>query len=227
MLAWSLLIAPRVQKPASFMWSMRTLLYLIPYPPPMSTLLSDHFLIIVRAWSIMMDTPSPRLLSNWQLLNGFFIGLTINHSAADGTSFAHFILTSSKIFRSQQPGENLVQISQVALYKMNTPSGHGPIFKLPYLEREGFTIRYNPGPFREKIFHFPPINGKALCQDQWGMWKPSYIFICGLGGLLALVWGSTTRAHNLPGHEKTSCILPSNADPHLTHHYQIATTAIY
>lgn len=65
-----------------------------------------------------------------ELLDGVFIGFTMNHSVVDGTSFIHFISTLSEIFRSDDKvGENPNQISKVSRYKMYVPDGSGPIFK--------------------------------------------------------------------------------------------------
>ena len=59
-----------------------------------------------------------------ELLEGVFIGFTMNHIVADVTSFIHFVSSLSEIYRSElERGENQTRISCVALYKMYAPDG--------------------------------------------------------------------------------------------------------
>ncbi|KAJ8450958.1 hypothetical protein Cgig2_032583 [Carnegiea gigantea] len=158
-----------------------------------------------------------------ELLDGVFIGFTMNHSLVDGTSFIHFVSMLSEIFRSDlKKGESPIRISRVPLYKMYAPDGYGPIFKLPYLEPEEFIIRYDPGPLRERIFHFSPESMarlKAKANEEAGGTQVISSFMA----LSGLVWRSMTRARNPPGHQETSCCLVSNArfrlDPPLSNDY--------
>lgn len=151
-----------------------------------------------------------------ELLDGVFIGFTMNHSVVDGTSFIHFVSTLSEIFRSEgEGGENPTQISRVPLYKMYAPEGYGPIFKLPYLEPEEFIIRYDPGPLRERIFHFSPDSMAKLKAKANGECGTETQVISSFMALSGLVWKSITRARNSPAHENTACSLLLNARPRL------------
>ncbi|KAJ8423465.1 hypothetical protein Cgig2_013508 [Carnegiea gigantea] len=158
-----------------------------------------------------------------ELLEGVFIGFTMNHSVVDGTLFIHFVSTLSEIYRSDLEGitEDLIRISRVPLYKMFAPDGYGPIFKVPYLEPEEFVIRYDPGLLRERIFHFShesmarlkaKANGECGTQD-----------ISSFMALSGLEWKSIIQARSPEAHEKTACYLLLNArtrlDPPLSDDY--------
>ena len=52
-----------------------------------------------------------------ELLDGVFIGFSMNHSVVDGTSFVHFVNSLSEIFRSDpQWDESPIKISRCLLY---------------------------------------------------------------------------------------------------------------
>lgn len=149
-----------------------------------------------------------------ELLDGVFIGFSMNHSVVDGTSFIHFVSSLSEIFRSDPQGnEGPVKISRVPLYKIHAPEGCGPIIKLPYLEPDEFIIRYDPGPLRERIFHFSPESMarlKAKANEESGSGTQE---ISSYMALSSLVWKSITRAYNPAGHDETCCFTALNARP--------------
>jgi len=98
---------------------------------------------------------------------------------------------------------------------MHGPEGYGPIFKLPYLEPEEFIVPYDPGPLRERIFHFSPESMarlKAKANKECGSGTQE---ISSFMALSSLVWRSITRAYNPSGHEKTCCFFALNARPRL------------
>ena len=99
-----------------------------------------------------------------ELQDWFFIGFTMNHSVVDGTSFIHFITTLSEIFNL---GNNIINntiipaISRVPIFGCKpwvddkNNSDNEAILKLPHLEPEEFIDHgFEPGPLRERIFHF-------------------------------------------------------------------------
>ena len=150
-----------------------------------------------------------------ELLDGVFIGFTMSHTVLDGTSFIHFVSALSEILSSKDGGDNPNQISRVPLYKMFAPDGYGPIFKLPYLEPEEFVTRYDPGPIRDRIFHFSPESIARLKAKANEECRSGTEMVSSFMALSGLVWRSVTRARNPPGHEKTSCCLALNARPRL------------
>ncbi|XP_074305308.1 putative acetyltransferase At3g50280 [Silene latifolia] len=69
-----------------------------------------------------------------ELIDGVFIGFTINHSLADGTSSWHFISTISEIYaqlmEKQGDGDNNIVISRKPIFVPNFPDGCCPVLKL-------------------------------------------------------------------------------------------------
>lgn len=161
-----------------------------------------------------------------ELIDGVFIGFTMNHSVADGTSLWHFISTLSEVFlqlkdgdqdKSFTPDESIsdssmnVKISRKPIYKPFFPEGYGPILKLPYLEPEEFVARFDPERLRERIFHFTP---KAISTLKAKVNKEcsihNNISISSFQALSAFLWRSITRARNLQPEFETNCSLAIN-----------------
>lgn len=160
-----------------------------------------------------------------ELLDGVFIGFMMNHSLADGTSLWHFISILSEIFLQLEDGDGkdvvgvetknsktdtsmIINISRKPLYNPFFPEGYGPILKLPYLEPEEFTARFDPGPLRERIFRF---SSKAM-----SMLKSRAKEECGgnnissFQALTGLLWRSITSVRNINPNLDTTCSLIIN-----------------
>ena len=67
-----------------------------------------------------------------ELVDGVFIGCSINHACADGNSIWHFFNMWSEIFMAN--GETDTQISRPPIHERWFPDGTGPIIKLPYTD---------------------------------------------------------------------------------------------
>ncbi|XP_074314718.1 putative acetyltransferase At3g50280 [Silene latifolia] len=138
-----------------------------------------------------------------ELIDGIFIGFTMNHTIADGTSFWHYITSLSEIFRQlKDDGENedecdVIPISRKPILKTLFPDyDYDKILKLPYLEPEEFIFRYDPGPLRQRIFRFSSKSIamlKAQANEECGNQNN----ISSFQALCALTWRSITRARNL------------------------------
>ncbi|XP_021738762.1 protein ENHANCED PSEUDOMONAS SUSCEPTIBILTY 1-like [Chenopodium quinoa] len=146
-----------------------------------------------------------------ELLDGVFIGFTMNHSVVDGTSFTHFVSMLSEIFRSD---DHTTKISHVPIFNVkpwiNNYVSPNNTLKLPYLEPEEFIEHgYETGPLRERIFHFSPaslIALKAKANEEC----ETHTSISTFQALSALVWRSIARARNLPLNQSISCSILVN-----------------
>ncbi|KAJ9559780.1 hypothetical protein OSB04_004940 [Centaurea solstitialis] len=96
--------------------------------------------------AITYDGPELSLLTcrATELVDGIFIGVSVNHMVADGTSYWQFFNSWSEVFRSKTRNGHFVPVSRPPILERWVPEGSDPIFKLlhdcPFL--------------RERIFHF-------------------------------------------------------------------------
>ncbi|PON94219.1 Transferase [Trema orientale] len=152
------------------------------------------------------------------LVDGVFIGCSMNHCLGDGTSYWHFFNMWSEIFRAQG---NSNSVSRPPIFKRWFPDGHGPIISLPYTHRDEFISRFEAPKLRERFFHFSvesiaKLKAKANAEGNTNK-------ISSFQSLSALVWRSITRARNLPPDQITTCKLAANdrsrLDPPLSENY--------
>ncbi|KAL9231703.1 hypothetical protein vseg_006896 [Gypsophila vaccaria] len=158
-----------------------------------------------------------------ELHDGVFIGFTMNHCIADGTSFWHFISSLSEIFDQIKDDNNnkdkSISISRKPIFETLFPhKGYNETYKLPYLEPNEFIARYNPGLLRVRIFHFSAqsiSSLKAQANEQCG---PGHN-ISSFEALCAFMWRLVTRARNIQPDDEIICGIVMNArtrlDPQL------------
>ncbi|XP_045825565.1 uncharacterized acetyltransferase At3g50280-like [Trifolium pratense] len=140
-----------------------------------------------------------------ELVDGVFIGCSMNHSIGDGTAYWNFFNTFSEIF---QNGANLLPITHQPIHNKWFPEGYGPIINLPYKHHDEFILRYEAPILRERIFHFSAesiAKLKAKANKESNTDK-----ISSFQSLSALVWRSITRARQLQHDQKTICKLAIN-----------------
>lgn len=140
-----------------------------------------------------------------ELLDGVFIGCSMNHALADGTSYWNFFNMFSEIFQSTGNGGS---ISRPPVLKRWFPHGHGPIFNLPFTHHDEFISRFESPQLRERFFHFSSesiakLKAKANAESNTNK-------ISSFQSLSALVWRSITRVRSLPPNQTTSCRLATN-----------------
>ncbi|KAL3505139.1 hypothetical protein ACH5RR_034980 [Cinchona calisaya] len=140
-----------------------------------------------------------------ELIDGIFIGCSINHMAVDGTSFWHFFNTWSEIFNAK--GE-IIAISRPPIHKRWFPDGHGPILSLPYTHHDQFIRRHDAPKLRERVFHFSANSLKKLKAKANA--ESNTTKISSLQALSAHVWRCITRTRNFPPDQKTSCRMAIN-----------------
>ncbi|GMH17788.1 hypothetical protein Nepgr_019629 [Nepenthes gracilis] len=143
------------------------------------------------------------------LLDGIFIGISVNHVVADGTSYWHFINAWSEIHGLCSAKAKSIGISRSPIHDRWFPGTYGPIIKLPFVRPEEYISRYEAPELRERIFRFSSecmaklkakANAECCCRDK----------VSSFQALSALVWRSITRARCLPHSQETSCRLAIN-----------------
>ncbi|KAL9231704.1 hypothetical protein vseg_006897 [Gypsophila vaccaria] len=162
-----------------------------------------------------------------ELRDGVFIGFTMNHCIADGTSLWHFISSLSEIFSQVKDDgnneEKSISISRKPIFETLFPhKGYNETYKLPYLEPNEFITRYTSDPLRVRMFHFSAqsiSSLKAQANEQCG---PGHN-ISSFQALCAFMWRSITRARNIRPDDEIICGLVMNArtrlDPQLPPEY--------
>ncbi|XP_010669273.2 uncharacterized acetyltransferase At3g50280 [Beta vulgaris subsp. vulgaris] len=168
-----------------------------------------------------------------ELLDGVFIGFSLNHSVVDGTSFVHFVNMFSHIFRNHDDNviheSKIAKIPRVPIFNYRPWLSHDAdnedvaVIKFPVLDLDKLMNReYNPGPLRERIFHFSHTSMsklKAKANQECGTEN----VILSFQSLSAFVWRSITRVRNLAPDQQTSCFFAIGArgrfDPPISDDY--------
>jgi hypothetical protein len=153
-----------------------------------------------------------------ELADGIFIGCSINHCIADGTSYWHFFNSWSEIFQALG---NDISIARPPIHKRWFPDGYGPIINLPFTRQDEIISRFEAPELRERVFHFSSesiAKLKAKANEEYKTNK-----ISSFQSLSALLWRCITRARRLPLDQITGCKLATNnrsrMDPHLSQDY--------
>ncbi|XP_022766472.1 uncharacterized acetyltransferase At3g50280-like [Durio zibethinus] len=140
-----------------------------------------------------------------ELVDGVFIGCSMNHALGDGSSFWHFFNTLSEIFQAQ--GDN-IKISRPPVLERWFPEGHGPLLSLPFSHQDEFISRFESPQLLERIFHFSAesiAKIKARANSEYNTRK-----ISSFQSLSAFVWRSLTKARHFPSDQLTGCRLAIN-----------------
>ncbi|XP_016495341.1 putative acetyltransferase At3g50280 [Nicotiana tabacum] len=160
-----------------------------------------------------------------ELIDGVFIGCSINHVLADGSSFWLFFNTFSEIFKAnneQKKQKIPISISKSSpIHNHWFPKGHGPIINLPYTHHNQFISRHEAPHMRERFFHFSAESLKKLkakANIECNTTK-----ISTLQALSAHMWRCITKVRKFPSDQMTSCRMAINnrarLDPPLPQEY--------
>ncbi|XP_074317865.1 putative acetyltransferase At3g50280 [Silene latifolia] len=145
------------------------------------------------------------------LVDGVFIGFTMNHAVGDGTSLWHFIKTLSKNFMGQ--GDDI----EKPIVKSVFADGYGPILRLPYVDPGEFIMRFEMDPrLRLRVFHFSAgsvARLKALAREIDNNNNNNNNKISSFQAIAAFMWLSVARARNLPKESDMCCWLFANTRP--------------
>ncbi|KAL2522737.1 HXXXD-type acyl-transferase family protein [Forsythia ovata] len=136
-----------------------------------------------------------------ELEDGYFIGCSMNHCIADGTSFWHFFNSWSEISQGfDHPSKLPSLVRGFAPDHLNRP------VKIPSLEKE-FCDEFSQPPLKERVFHFSKENIakiKSKANDEIGTTSS----ISSLQALLAHIWRSVIRCRRIDNaNEKITFIL--------------------
>ncbi|XP_047161180.1 uncharacterized acetyltransferase At3g50280-like [Vigna umbellata] len=143
-----------------------------------------------------------------ELVDGVFIGCSMNHVIGDGTSYWNFFNSWSQIFLAQSQSEN-VPISRQPIHNRWFPNNCRPPISLPFKHHDEFIERSEkPLLLRERFFHFSAesiakLKAKANSESNTTT-------ISSFQSLSALVWRSITRARSIPSDQKTTCRLAAS-----------------
>ncbi|KAI3885887.1 hypothetical protein MKW92_018357 [Papaver armeniacum] len=138
-----------------------------------------------------------------ELIDGLFIGCSINHAVCDGTSFWHFMDSWSEICRG---GGLTNHISEPPIFKRRFLDGTEFPIRFPFPVHELYTKPYYPPPLEQRIFHFAP---ESIAKFKARAISTSHEInstreISSLQAVLAHIWVAVTRARRLGPNEETN-----------------------
>ncbi|XP_071719764.1 uncharacterized acetyltransferase At3g50280-like [Rutidosis leptorrhynchoides] len=164
-----------------------------------------------------------------ELNDGIFIGGSVNHMVADGTSFWNFMATWSEIFRSQdqilpmlEEASGSINISRPPVFKRVAFEGCDHVINLPYTHPDEFIERFRfPHLLEERFFDFSATSISKLKAKENVECKTQKI--SSLQAVSALLWRCVTRARHLPKKADSVCKLAiknrHRLDPPLSDNY--------
>lgn len=129
-----------------------------------------------------------------ELVDGIFIGCTINHCVADGTSFWHFFNCWSEITRNSN--SKLIVNKPPVLDRWFPEFVASPIHVQKHDVHED---EYDVPLLEERVFHFSKENIahlKAKANSKYGNDDQNIICLSSLQALLAHLWQSVIRCRN-------------------------------
>ncbi|KMS99649.1 hypothetical protein BVRB_1g022170 [Beta vulgaris subsp. vulgaris] len=140
-----------------------------------------------------------------ELIDGIFIGCSMNHAIVDGTSFWHFWNVWSDIHRA-----NNAVITRLPIHKRWFPDGYSSKdMYLPFIDHKEFIYRYDPPQLVGRFFHFSMetiTNLKARANEEIGNTNK----VSSFQALIAFVWRSIIQAKGLNPNQLTHCKLAAN-----------------
>lgn len=130
-----------------------------------------------------------------ELVDGIFVGCTMNHSAVDGTSFWNFFNSWSEIHRGLDHVSKTPVLERWSLLNGSI----SPPIRLPLSIIKNNSDSIIPSPLQERVFHF--TKGKIAMLKAKANAEAATTSISSLQSLLAHIWRATTRAR-LVEHDK-------------------------
>ncbi|TYI01715.1 hypothetical protein ES332_A11G220700v1 [Gossypium tomentosum] len=132
------------------------------------------------------------------LADGIFIGCTINHVVADGTSLWHFFNTWSEISKGS------IQLSKPPVFQRWFPDGMDIPIRIPQscVNFKQSNEDFIPPPVQDRVFHFSKetvAKLKAKANAQIGTDK-----ISSLQALLSHIWRCVIRNRRVDPNQETS-----------------------
>ncbi|KAG5532517.1 hypothetical protein RHGRI_026964 [Rhododendron griersonianum] len=128
-----------------------------------------------------------------ELVDGFFIGCTMNHAVVDGSSFWNFINSWSEISRGSH------SISRPPVFDRWFPTGVGCPIRIPFTLKE-MQDTFFPPSLEERVFHFTKAKIAALKAKANSETGTSTI--SSLQALLAHLWVSVVRCQSISSEQE-------------------------
>ncbi|XP_072965032.1 protein ENHANCED PSEUDOMONAS SUSCEPTIBILITY 1-like [Typha angustifolia] len=150
-----------------------------------------------------------------ELVDGVFVGCSMNHVLADGTSYWHFFQSWAEISRTKFTSE--LTLSRPPVLDRWFIEGYGsPPIKLPFQDPSQFIYRYTPSLLRERMFHLSQESlAKLKAKANQEIQDIENITISSFQAMSSLMWRSITRARRLPPEQNTTCRLAIENRPRL------------
>ncbi|CAI9115310.1 OLC1v1016176C1 [Oldenlandia corymbosa var. corymbosa] len=147
-----------------------------------------------------------------ELIHGVFMGFSMNHMVADGTSLWHFLTSFAEIFNSNgNNNNNNTAISRSPTYDKVFPKGKGPLLSLPFADKNrGDEAEPKLVILRERIFHFSTESVaklKAKANDNKNNGDCDSRKSSSFQAVSAHVWRCITRARKIPSDQTTIATL--------------------
>ncbi|XP_065876363.1 uncharacterized acetyltransferase At3g50280-like isoform X2 [Euphorbia lathyris] len=158
----------------------------------------DSFFPLTDIYSIHGDSNPLLGVQITELSDGIFMGCTINHAVADGSTFWNFMNAWSEISR----GYDVNQISKPPVFQ-NWFRDKCPI-RLPLSIINNASVEFIPPPLKERVFHFSKekIAGlKAKANSEAG--DGNGVFLSSLQLVLAHIWRGVIRNRALKPDQET------------------------
>ncbi|CAN6680096.1 unnamed protein product [Malus baccata var. baccata] len=158
----------------------------------------NHLFCLMDAWDYEGITNPLVAVQVTELVDGIFIGCSINHAVVDGTSFWHFFNTWSEISRVGPSGKilNLVLFSLLPFSNIQEIMTKKPLF--------GHGLS-SPNSSQRVVFHFRKekvVELKSKANVEMGTTDNNTI--SSLQALMAHLWRAVTRARNLNPDQEVS-----------------------
>ncbi|KAJ4908681.1 HXXXD-type acyl-transferase family protein [Raphanus sativus] len=168
---------------------------------------SSHVPLVVQSFfdhhkAVGLDGQNMSLVSVkvTELVDGVFIGLSMNHSVGDGNTFWNFFNSWSEIFNSQE--EDDVCLKNPQIFR----EASGPICRLPYSPLDESINRSESPVLKERMFHFSSEAVSSLkSKANQDCRTTTTMMISSLQSLTAFIWRSITRARSLSNDQETTC----------------------
>ncbi|KAF3541996.1 hypothetical protein F2Q69_00018541 [Brassica cretica] len=148
-----------------------------------------------------------------ELLDGVFIGLSMNHSIADGVSFWHFFNSLSEIFSSQETIDNNIKLFCLKNPPILRQVSTGSVYSLPCSESPKSNPQFQTPVLKERMLHFSSEAVRSLkskANQDCGT-----TMISSLQSLTAFIWRSITRARKLQSDQETTCRFVADSRPRM------------
>ncbi|KAI9089202.1 hypothetical protein K1719_029481 [Acacia pycnantha] len=145
------------------------------------------------------------------LVDGIFIGCTMNHSVVDGSSFWHFFNSWAEISRG------LNRASKLPALQRWFPEGIKHPIRFPFTEVHQRSDDTIPQPPPDKVFHFTRENIAQLKAKANAEVSNSNNKISSLQALLTHVWRSVIRSQRFDPKEDVSFLLVIGPRSRISH----------